>query len=84
MHVQITKPNRQIVLWEQDPAHAEADPRWVAGEIILVGYPDEENTFTVGDTPGVRQAIASGQLAEVKAAPAPKAKKGAADDGAAT
>lgn len=79
MQVQVTKPNRQVVLWEQDPAHKEANPDWPDGEIYLVGYPDEDNIYTVGDTPGVRGKIASGELVEVRSTPTSSKKTKAAE-----
>lgn len=52
--------DRHVILMELDDLHPTDNH-----EIFLVGYPNEKNEYDVGDTPGVRAKIASGELVEV-------------------
>jgi hypothetical protein len=55
-----SQADRHVILMEADPLHPTDNH-----EVFLVGYPGEKNEFEVGDTPGVRAKIASGELVEV-------------------
>jgi ribosomal protein S12 len=52
--------DRHVILMEADDRHPTDNH-----EIFIVGYPGEKNEYDVGDTPGVRAKIASGELVEV-------------------
>ena len=55
--------DRHVILMEADDLHPLQDNG--THEVFLVGYPNEDNIYDVGDTPGVRAKIASGELVEV-------------------
>jgi len=65
MQVQVppAQADRHVVLMEADELHPLTDNK--NHEVFIVGYPGEENIYEVGDTPGVRAKIASGELVEV-------------------
>ena len=65
MKVQVpeSQADRHVILMEADDLHP-LQPNGTH-ELFLVGYPKEDNIYEVGDTPGVRAKIASGELVEV-------------------
>lgn len=57
IHVKVVNPDRKVVVAEFDPQHP-GDTH----EVLVVGFPGEDNVYEVGDTALVRQRVAEGAL----------------------